>query len=407
MLYLSIFPPEADHWVFTVRLQSDDLYNWPHPVYDGSADPAWKGFEDLVTDETNGRFWPFTIYSLAGTPLADRGYVATEWIHSRNTSALGFSDDGLHFDMNRDNPWQDPGSDAPGHLVWNERSGLFHVYTRQVNVDRRIALATSPDLRDISDKITVIQSDSLDRLRTEFYEMVVRSYEDMFVAMLKVQSVDRFEERRTKETGRMETELAYSYNGVNWYRPEREPFIPIRDYGLLGGGQVYGMEMVRTPENKLMFIATGTKGEHSAYRDMQAAGMDTTGGFGPLIYEMRLDGFCYLKTWGRQGVLRTKTMVPRSPEMSLNLRTTGHTSLRVQILDGETAKPIDGYTWDDAAPITGDHLFAVPHWNDHDDLAALVGKPVRIEIEMRETELYAIRLEHDAYYATEMLSSLA
>ena len=34
VLYLAVFPPEADPGVFVVRLESDDPYEWPHPVYD-------------------------------------------------------------------------------------------------------------------------------------------------------------------------------------------------------------------------------------------------------------------------------------------------------------------------------------------------------------------------------------
>ena len=209
-----------------------------------------------------------------------------------------------------------------------------------------------------------------------------------------------------KATGRIETELAYSYNGLHWYRPVREPFLGLRDYGKLGGGRVAGMEILRTPDDKLLFYARAAEGEHAFYRDMQAAGMDTTGVFGPLLYEMRLDGFCSLKTWGREGVLRTKTIIPNSGEMSFNVRTTGHTAIRVQMLDGETAEPIAGYTWEEAVPISGDHLFAAPRWGERADISELVDRPVRIEVSMREAELFAIRLDCQPYYATLPLDTL-
>ena len=125
-----------------------------------------------------------------------------------------------------------------------------------------------------------------------------------------------------------------------------------------------------------------------------------------MIYEMRLDGFCSLKTWGREGVLRTKVIIPRAGDMRLNVRTMAHTAIWVQMLDGETAQPIPGYTWDEAIPISGDHLYAKPQWQDRHDLAELVDRPVRVEIAMREAELFAIRMTCDAYYACEPLPSL-
>ena len=141
VLYLAVFPPEADPGVFVVRLESDDPYEWPHPVYDAGATPAWKGFEKVVLDQHGQRFWPFSIRPLAGTPIADRGYVTGEWVMPpladrrqaarEGVSALGFSHDGLNFEVDRDNPWRRPGSDVPGHITWNEAACRFHIYNEK------------------------------------------------------------------------------------------------------------------------------------------------------------------------------------------------------------------------------------------------------------------------------------
>jgi hypothetical protein len=71
---------------------------------------------------------------------------------------------------------------------------------------------------------------------------------------------------------------------------------------------------------------------------------------------------------------------------------TAHTGIRVQILDGKTAQPIPGYTWAEAAPIS--------------DISELVDKPIRIEIAMRESELFAIRTKCQAFYAVKALPTL-
>jgi len=87
--------------------------------------------------------------------------------------------------------------------------------------------------------------------------------------------------------------------------------------------------------------------------------------------------------------------------LSLNVRTAKHTAVRVQLLDGETAQPIPGYTFEEALPISGDQLFATPQWQDHPDIAELIGRPIRIEIALREAELFAIRLDCQVYIGTE------
>ncbi|MBI3942805.1 MAG: hypothetical protein HY326_07305 [Chloroflexi bacterium] len=108
-----------------------------------------------------------------------------------------------------------------------------------------------------------------------------------------------------------------------------------------------------------------------------------------------------MKTWGKDGLLRTKTIIPKSGKLQLNVRTTHHTAVRVQLLDGNTGEPIPGYTLEESVPISGDHLFAEPRWQTRSDLAELVGKPVRIEVHMREAEIFAIRVDCQVYIGTE------
>ena len=395
VMYPWIIPGRSDQQTFAIRLQSEDPTNWPNPTYDVSATPAWRGFSDVVVHEHD--FIPVCrVTPLTGTPLADRGYIMTflpSEPERRESSLLGFSDDGLHFTADWQHPWRDIRSDAWNGVVWNERTGLYQIFTRPTCADRRIAFVTTTDFVQFSPLLTVLQPDALDRIATEFYDMPVRVYEDMFVGMLWTFAPDTFEERRIRMGGRRETQLAYSYNGVNWYRPVREPFIGVRDYGLPGGGDVSVSSIVRSEDNRLLLFASSRTGEHNAYKDMQAAGMSTRGYFRPLLYEMRLDGFCSLKTWGRDGVLRTKTIIPQAGELSINVRTTAHTAVRVQMLDGETAQPIPGYTLEEAVPISGDQLFARPRWKERADISELIGKPVRIELAMREAEVFAIRLD--------------
>ena len=404
VMYAAVYPPEADPGTFVLRLESDDPYQWADPLYEAAQTPAWKGFQNVVVDEQGERFWPIYINTLAGTPLAERGYLMSTYHPNRQVrqSIAGFAQDGLHFNLGETRPWQPTRADTWCGWLWNAQGGFFQIHTRPVHVDRRIAIVTSRDLETFTPAQTVLQPDAFDPLGSEFYSMPADPYDDLFIGQLHLFRTDLFEEkRRVKMAGRMETHLTYSYNGLNWYRTVREPFLPPRDYGLLGGGQIYGMEMLRTRDDRLLFLAHASWGEHVSYPDMQQAGFDTRGAFGPLLYELRLDGFCSMKTWGKDGLLRTKTIIPQTGALSLNIRTTRHTAARVQILDGDSGAPIPGYTLDEALPISGDHLFAQPRWQEHQDLSALVGKPVRIEVMMREAELFAIRIPCQLYIGTE------
>ena len=410
MLYTDVYVPDGGADSFGIRLESDNPYEWENPVYDTSVTPAWKGFERVVVDEKGRKYRAHYINSLAGTPFADRGYLMNTFHPDRekNQSIAGFSEDGLHFDTSQTRPWQQTRSDTWCGWIWNERGGFFQIHTRPVHVDRRVAVVTTTDFEHFTPAVTVLQPDVLDPPGTEIYSMPADPYEDMFIGLPHLFSTDLFDEgRRVKMGGRMETHLSYSYNGLNWYRTPRVPFIPTREYGELGGGQNYGVEMLRTREDKLLFLTYGSLGDHYAFPDMQKAGISTRGAYGLMLYDMRLDGFCSFKTRGKDGLLRTKSIIPQSGEMSLNVRTNKHTALRVQLLDGETGEPIPGYTLEEAVPITGDQLFVKPVWKNRKEIAELVGRPIRVEIMMREAEIFAIRVPCQVYIGTEPTDDLA
>ena len=414
VMYIVTYPPYKKGFTDVLRLQSDDPYDWPNPSYDPSVSPDWNGFKDVTVDQNGDPIWAYSVHSLASTPLADRGYVTTMADIPRHLTLGGFSDDGVHFTIDRDRPWLNPGADDCGDILWNPEAGVYEIITRPLYADRRIAISVTKDFKEFSRPITVLQPGAQDRTGTEFYDLRARPYEGMYIGMNHVFTTDHFEETSSvsppwpwlKYYGRMETELTYSYNGLHWYRSDREPFMGLRDYGLPGGGTVYGMEMLRTSDDALLFYASGSKAGHGDDVAVQEAGLDSTGLHNTLLYKMRLDGFCSLKTPGYRGVLRTKTIVPKSGQISLNVRTMAHTEIRVQILDGKTAEPIPGYSWDEAQPISGDHLFAEPRWKKRNDISELIDRPIRIEIAMREAELFGIRNECEALYACEPLTTL-
>ena len=70
--------------------------------------------------------------------------------------------------------------------------------------------------------------------------------------------------------------------------------------------------MLRTRDDKLLIFVDAEKGGQAVRIDKETAGMDLTGFQSPLLYEMCQDGFCSLKTRARDGVLRSKVVIPRA-----------------------------------------------------------------------------------------------
>ena len=211
------------------RLQSDSPYDWPNPSYDpaaalgwkGAANQGWKGFKDVVVDQNGQPIWAYAIHSLAGTPLAERGYVTTVLGWPRHVTLGGFSDDGLQFAVDAERPWLDPGSDTAGDILWNEQAGCSNSLCAPYTPTGGL-----PSLRQRISRSSRVRPQSCSRtvwtaLAPNFTTCRRGPYEGMFIGLLHIFSTDRFEEvsdvsprwPHLKYFGRIETELTYSYNG--------------------------------------------------------------------------------------------------------------------------------------------------------------------------------------------------
>ncbi|MCK4591072.1 MAG: hypothetical protein KAT86_04905, partial [Candidatus Latescibacteria bacterium] len=86
--------------------------------------------------------------------------------------------------------------------------------------------------------------------------------------------------------------------------------------------------------------------------------------------------------------------------LTMNVRTTPSGYVKVAVLDAtldkaQFGKPLPNYTLEDAIPVTGDELFGKVRWRERDSLDELKGRPVMLEVHVREGELYALRFSYD------------
>jgi len=375
---------------FVVRVESDDPTDWPDLRGERAAEVLQLSNENVVVDENGEPLYRFGVYPLAGTPLADKGYVG---IFEQD---IGFSPDGVHFQILQQKHWIQ-WTDEPGFgLVYNPISEQYVIYDRIYGIDRRVGLVLTTDFESFSSPKMVLQPDAEDPVSREFYGMYVTPYEDMFVGDLLIYDTEPTETAMLKMQGINQTQLTYSYDAEHWYRAFRDKmFIGRAGAGTPSGGSAYGGVPVRTPDNRVLIPVGVTWGDHAAYTEKEEYRRDWSRSF---IYELRLDGFAYLRTRARHGMIRTKALVPEGDELTLNVRTNRSGYVKVQVLDGATFKPIPHYTLDEAIPITGDQLFAKAQWQARDNIAELKGRPVILEVHVREGELYALRLPYKAFY---------
>ena len=425
-MYLSVLPSvtlsDLETGSSLLRLTSKDPVTWPPLQVEGQSLKVDGHTPDFVVgknlQEPRSRY----VTSLENTPMADRGFagIFSNRAEGDNHMYVGFSEDGLAFEVDAEHTWMDDVCDTWTGVLYEDRGDCFHLFGRQGCADRRVCIVTTRDFVNFSPPVTILQPDSGDPLLTEIYGMPSFPYEDLYVGFPQIYSPSPFERRRIKTEGKVEPHLAYSYNGTNWYRTERRPFVPLRSLGEIGGGCVYPGPMVRTPDDRILLYMIGTRGDHASDSDMRESGLEISGWYSSLIYELRLDGFCYLVTSAREGKLRTKAIIPRKPGFTINVRTAPHTSVRAQIIDGGHVErghegayttrvqdvPIPGFSFEDSIPISGDHLHAPVRWRDRKDLGELIGRPVRIELQGLEAEIYGLRLNHQGYWSHRMIDRL-
>ena len=304
---------------------------------------------------------------------------------SRNfvKTRLWTSPDGLHWTLKEGVQWQEQGPDPGVAVYWNEVRQSYCFTTRPDWTDRRIAVFETRDWRTFTTPELCMQADALDSRLAEIYGMPVFPYEGYFVALPWIFHVDPSVPGHSPHKfhdGHVDCQLAYSLNGWHFQRGLRDPFIPNGEPGEPDAGCVYPSCMVRKDKGDLWIYASACTLEH---------GYNPYGSGSILAYRLRRDGFVYLESTGGVGVVGTRAVYWQGGELELNVQAQGgHVRAQVTDIAGE---PLDGFSFDDCVPFSGDDTAWAPTWQDGRRLAAHANSLLRIEVELKSARLYAIR----------------
>ena len=328
----------------------------------------------------------FTWTPYAGNPVIDTTPVAGRW---GPTSFMGW----------------DPIRQTYAAYVENSH------HMRTLFGKRLIGRAESPDLIHWTEPETVLVPDAEDFPDTEFYRLVVIPYAGLYVGLLWIF-------RTTNLTHH--PEVIVSRDGFHWERRYREPFI------VRGGrredfdsNSVYLWHAIVHGDRALLYYS-GTN--HRAAQQMLDLGAAATSAVGLAICP--LDGFVSVdsgKGWAppageradvgglhQEALLRVShspaafgQLVTRSfgftgSQLHLNCATTpvaagpGPAAVRVEVLTSNHRK-IEGFTFDDADPITQSGQDHVVSWNGNADVSRLMGRPIKLRFYFKNAKLYSFQ----------------
>ena len=360
------------------------------PTYD-----RWHGleYEDKWEEDPARRYkcviWPFT------RDISEEGGI------DGGPGLIACSPDGMDWTADMRHQWfrTAMGSDTSNNIFYNPITRHWQVICRPRNLDRRIAMAESPDLENWTEPRVILHPEETDGPCTQFYGMPVLVYEDEYfigcvdyleTSLGEVDEDHVFSEVASwsKWLGLVDGRLAYSYDGRAWWRPDRRNvLLPRTEPGEFGCGGSYCKTMEVGDDGTVNFYSCGNIMNHGVtvkgYPYTESTLMHHT---------MRHDGFCYLEPRG-WGYIATRPLVVRGDDLTVNYQASVDGQVKVQVSDSHR-NPLPGYTFDDCIPLTGNEVYGAVRWKEHRSLADLPVKDrVRIEFKFIDAWLYAVRID--------------
>lgn len=368
----------------------------PHIVFSGEHSAHGAPFLDGREPDPARRFkMPYS--DLSKNPV-DSSY---------GTCRVAVSPDGIRWTIDKDAVWRRQHSDTLFTVVFNPYTGKYQWTGRTILGDRRISLDQTTDWKRFDPVQVVVHPDPMDPPGVEFYGMPQFFYEGYFIGFLWRQwgAVNDLGSA-ARMMGRVDSELAYSVNGLAWNRTNRQPFLPDRGLGRDNYGSEYPSAMVLDDEGWLRVYTTSYVGEHgdwSKFPKEEPIAFVT-------VSRWRRDGFCALESASDTGTVLLKGLIPRGGPVRLNAVTGRFGAIRAELRDLGN-QPIPGYELAKSVPVTGDGHVLPLRWKDGDtvreSLDPLIDRPVRIFLVLEQARVHAVRVNCDLAYGWVPTTDLA
>jgi len=302
------------------------------------------------------------------------------------------SPDGVHWDWAGARAVYPFKSDTYNCILRNPVTGNYQLFFRASNVDRRVAMIQSADMSSWTRPMTVIHPDAGyddESEMVQLYALWAGWFDGMFLGTLWRFHTEAADESYPKMFGSMDTELVYSYNGTNWMHTTRAPLVPRPQPPAYGNTQLCLSGMFETRDRRdWILLGCASRAVHGSSRENKRLQELLHGDMADVcFYSVRRDGLSGLECCGRGGLIGTKPFDLLAADLSCNVNAP-YGWVRFQVTDPE-AKPIEGFSFEDCVPFTGDDRDMIPAWKAH-ALAELKGRRVRLWAELNTAVLHSM-----------------
>ncbi len=259
---------------------------------------------------------------------------------------------------------------------------------------RFIIIDESRDMVTWKPTTGLLYPDRVDGFGTSFFFCRAYAYEGIYVALpATFVSAEHHDERLRDQ---IQTELAYSRDGLSWHRPPLRPFIAIAGEDAWDS-HMAGPSLMVVHDETIYFHYLGSTAQHG----VPYAGEETSMGAALL----RVDGFVSLEVEApaaRPAVVLTKVLRFQGDRLYLNADARGG-EIRVDLLIGGYPGDIDGDNMNQpwkhqpppVDPITTDSTRHIVCWQGQSDVGKVQGVPIRLRFTLTgNAKLYAFQFAH-------------
>jgi hypothetical protein len=249
-------------------------------------------------------------------------------------------------------------------------------------------MSVSKDLLNWEEKWPIFMAKigaPVEKGETQFYAMSgVIARGDLLIGLVKMlrDDLNATQGKTAKEMGDMNrkaagigyTVLAWSRDGRTWQR-DHIPFLPNDPQpDSWDHAHVWGDEQIIVGDETFLYYAGYKRGHKVERFDERQIG----------LFRMPRDRYVAREADINMGTLITKPLILNGSRLTVNAFVVEE--MRVRLLD-ESGKPLEGFGW---AGIKGDSIDHKVEWMK--SLKSLGKKPVRIEFQLRDAQLYSFDL---------------
>lgn len=402
---------------------SQDGLNWIRP---NLGIKSYKGNKDnnMVS---SGSFDGAVFLDPHSTPEKRYRLLAASGMDTPDTGGLFVesSPDGIHWTHSPERvlPFI---PDSQHAAFWDDRLNQYVAYVRSWSINPRMRQVSRVQVSDIekpwpyqlgvppfyvwgkektptpsSELPVVLANDEKDPENLDIYTSTAQNYSfapNTYLAFpatyFKFKGPAWKERALSGNDGNFEPQLATSADGISWSR-WRQPYVApgFHDgvnlrlvsmaHGMVRRGRWIYQYFVGWPH---------THGRPDVWIKHPENAIDWTKKERGGIYfaRQRLDGFVSMDGAYTGGVLTTRPLTFKGNRLLLNIDTHGSGSAQVALLEADGAE-VQGFTAAACQVINADETGHVLRWKDGADVSVLAGRPIRVQVTMRNTKLYAMQ----------------